>query len=195
LCSVVGVTVLAWLSRGLHLDGLADTFDGWASMRHGPAALEVMRDPRVGALGAAGMVLVLMLQVSALAVVISDTSPVAVVAVLTAAGLLSRGLLPWAARAGTPSAPSGLGQLVVGRTSTRQGAAVMVITAALAVGLLVWAGLPLISSALAVTASVLSVGAVRKSACRRFGAVTGDVLGAMVELAVTCALLVAALAA
>jgi adenosylcobinamide-GDP ribazoletransferase len=56
------VVTLAFLTRGLHLDGLADTFDALGSGKTGKKALAVMRDPRTGPLGAAAVMCILLLK-------------------------------------------------------------------------------------------------------------------------------------
>jgi adenosylcobinamide-GDP ribazoletransferase len=54
------VALSAAITGGLHLDGLADTFDGWVGGRGERArTLEIMRDSRIGAHGAAALVLLL----------------------------------------------------------------------------------------------------------------------------------------
>lgn len=58
------VAFLAFLSRGLHLDGLADTADGLLSGRDKEGMLSVMRDSRIGAMGAAALFLVLALKIT-----------------------------------------------------------------------------------------------------------------------------------
>lgn len=194
LCAVIGLTALAWLSRGLHLDGLADTIDGFASMRRGADAFSVMRDPQVGALGAAGLVLILLTQISALAVVVTATSPAGIAAVMAAMGLISRGVLPWAVRAGTPAADSGLGNAVVGSVPSAQAAVALTVTAAASAGLLIWTGLPVVAALLPCVAAAVASILLRRSAIVRFGAVNGDVLGALVEVAAAGALVVTALA-
>jgi adenosylcobinamide-GDP ribazoletransferase len=50
---------LAFLTRGLHLDGLADTMDGLASGGTREKVLEVMRDSRIGAFGVISLILLL----------------------------------------------------------------------------------------------------------------------------------------
>ena len=61
------MALLAVATGGLHLDGLADTADGLGSRRPADQALEIMRRPDAGPLGVATLVLVLLVQVSALA--------------------------------------------------------------------------------------------------------------------------------
>lgn len=53
------IGLLAFLTRGLHLDGLADTMDGLASGGGKEKILEVMRDSRIGAFGVISLILLL----------------------------------------------------------------------------------------------------------------------------------------
>ena len=64
--AVLGVVLSAALTGGLHYDGLADTVDGWRGGRTLARRLEIMKDSRIGAMGALALVLVLLLQVVAL---------------------------------------------------------------------------------------------------------------------------------
>ena len=60
------VTLLAIITGGLHLDGLADVFDGFAARGSKERFLAVMKDSRVGAVGVVGLVLLLLLKYAAL---------------------------------------------------------------------------------------------------------------------------------
>ena len=60
------VVTLACLTRGLHLDGLADTLDGLLGSRDRQKSLEIMKDSRVGVFGAVGAASVLLLKFAAL---------------------------------------------------------------------------------------------------------------------------------
>ena len=53
------IGLLAFLTRGLHLDGLADTMDGLGSGGPKEKILEVMRDSRIGAFGVISLILLL----------------------------------------------------------------------------------------------------------------------------------------
>src|SRR5512147_2988612 len=64
--NVLLIVVLVLLTRGLHQDGLADTLDGLAG-GHTPAErLSIMHDPRIGAIGATGLFLSLILRYAGL---------------------------------------------------------------------------------------------------------------------------------
>jgi adenosylcobinamide-GDP ribazoletransferase len=59
VAAALTLALWVWLTGGLHADGLADTADGLSAAHGNPArALEVMRDPRVGAHGALSLVVV-----------------------------------------------------------------------------------------------------------------------------------------
>jgi adenosylcobinamide-GDP ribazoletransferase len=171
------VTVAAGvlLTRGLHLDGLADTVDALGSYRRGDAALEVMRKPDIGPFGVVAIVLTLLIQSAAI-------TPWAVVAAWTAGRLA----VPIACRRGVPAArPDGLGALVAGTVPVPVAAGAAIVVGAGAV----WAvpGRPWQGPA-AVAAAVLVVLLLVRHAVRRFGGITGDVLGAAVEVATTVTL-------
>ncbi|MDH4154090.1 MAG: adenosylcobinamide-GDP ribazoletransferase [Nitrospira sp.] len=60
------IVLLVLLTRGLHQDGLADTLDGVAGGQTPAERLSIMRDPRIGALGATGLFLSLILRYAGL---------------------------------------------------------------------------------------------------------------------------------
>ncbi|MEU5831625.1 adenosylcobinamide-GDP ribazoletransferase, partial [Micromonospora tulbaghiae] len=94
VAAVVTVGLGALLTRGLHLDGLADTVDALGSYRRGPAALEIMKQPDVGPFGVVALVVVLLLQSAVLAELAGRDALAAFAAVVaaTAAGRLAVGL-------------------------------------------------------------------------------------------------------
>src|SRR3954451_21862996 len=71
ICAVLLAALLAGLTGGLHLDGFADVFDALGGGRGDRVRmLEIMRDSRIGAHGAAALILLLIAKVAALAQVI-----------------------------------------------------------------------------------------------------------------------------
>ncbi|MFC0113105.1 adenosylcobinamide-GDP ribazoletransferase [Kibdelosporangium aridum] len=178
----VGLVALA--TRGMHLDGLADTADGLGCYGPPERALAVMKEGGVGAFAVVALIVVLGLQ----AVSLGSVHWGAVV-VAFAAG---RAAFSWCCRHGVPAArPSGLGALVAGSQPVYVPVGWLVFLGAVAIPVVpsrLWAG-PL---AVVVAAAVLVafVAHVR----RRLGGITGDVLGAACELTVTVVLVVCALA-
>src|SRR2546429_8258581 len=64
LAALLTVTVWKLVTGGLHLDGVADCLDGLVG--NDPAQrLAIMRDSRIGAFGAVGLILFLLLEVAA----------------------------------------------------------------------------------------------------------------------------------
>src|SRR5688500_16958434 len=113
--AVLAVAVLAFLTRGLHLDGLADTADGLGPLRDRERALEVMRSRDVGPFGVATLVLTLLLQVACAATLLAtDGGWLALWAAVVVARLAM-------ARTGLPgvdvAAGSSLGRAVAGTVS------------------------------------------------------------------------------
>jgi adenosylcobinamide-GDP ribazoletransferase len=64
--SVALMLLLVVVTRGLHQDGLADTIDGLVGGRTAQARLAIMRDGRIGAIGATGLFLALGLRYAGL---------------------------------------------------------------------------------------------------------------------------------
>ena len=129
----LAIGLLALLSRGLHLDGLADLADGLASGKPAPAALDIMRRSDIGPLGTVTLILTLLIQVAALSQAESaghGRGPAA----LIAAVVTGRLALTWACRRGVPAArPEGLGALVAESVRPAIPAAATVATLAAAV--------------------------------------------------------------
>ncbi|MFC3688094.1 adenosylcobinamide-GDP ribazoletransferase [Aquipuribacter hungaricus] len=174
----------ALATRFLHLDGLADTTDGLVASWDRDRALEVMRTGDVGPCGATVLVVVLGAQAAALAALADTTAPTALAAV-TLAWAASRAVLPVLTARGTAAArPGGLGAGVLGSVSVP-----VAVLVPLAVAAVAWpAAGP--RGPLAVGLAVLAAGLLARHAHRRLGGLTGDVLGAGVEVALLAALVV-----
>jgi len=186
LAGLLVVAVLALATRGMHLDGLADTADGLGCSGGPQRALEVMRDGSAGPFAVVALVLVLTLQASALAALLAADRWLAVV-LAVAAGRVS---FAWCARHGVPPArPDGLGALVAGTQppTVPLGWGLVLLGALAAVPSRPWQG------AAAVLLAAAGVGWLSRHTTRRFGGLVGDVLGAANETATTVFLVVCAL--
>jgi adenosylcobinamide-GDP ribazoletransferase len=175
----------AALTRGLHLDGLADTVDGLGSYTARPRALAIMRSPEVGAFGVVAIVLAVLLQAGAVAE-IAGRSPLAVLTGVVAGLAAGRLAITWACRRGMPAArPDGLGALVAGTTRPLElwlGLVAVALLAVPAVPGRPWQGPVAVVVGLGLTLVV------HRHAVRRLGGTTGDVLGALVEIGQTATL-------
>jgi adenosylcobinamide-GDP ribazoletransferase len=184
LGSVLAIAVLAALTGGLHLDGLADLADGLGSRRPAAGALEIMKQSDIGPFGVVALVLTLLIQVAALDRAQGlGRGEVAIVA----AAVTARLAMTAACRPGVPAArPAGLGALVAGsvRPAALAGLAGAAVGGAGAFGVIF---------AVAVVAGLAAGLALTAMAVRRLGGITGDVLGAVAEVAAAACLLVTAL--
>ncbi|MBU4140706.1 MAG: adenosylcobinamide-GDP ribazoletransferase [Candidatus Omnitrophica bacterium] len=66
LANTLLVTLLIILTAGLHLDGLADTFDALLSRKARPEMLKIMRDSRIGTMGVLSLICIILLKLSLL---------------------------------------------------------------------------------------------------------------------------------
>lgn len=180
LSAALAVGTLALLTRGLHLDGLADAADGLACYRSPEKALAVMRSPETGPIGIAVLVLSLLLQVAALqACLAAGRGGVSLVVGVVVARLA-------VTLACTPSFPAasgtGLGSAVAGtvRAAVAGSLAVVVVVAA-ALALLPYGPAAALQGLVAVALGLVAALVLLRHAVRRLGGITGDVLGALVE--------------
>jgi adenosylcobinamide-GDP ribazoletransferase len=183
LAAVLAIAMLAALTRGLHLDGLADLADGLGSRQPARRALEIMKQSDIGPFGVATIVLTVLIQVSALARADQvGRGPVAV----AAAAVTARLAMMLACRHSVPSARrDGLGALVAGTVHPLVGG-ILVLASLAAAGTFGW----IYPAAMAI--ALLTSLAVTRLATHRLGGITGDVLGAVAEVAAAACLLVTA---
>lgn len=171
--AVLTAAALLAVSGALHLDGLADTADGFFSSRPRERILEIMRDSRIGTMGVAAIVIVLLLKVSALAALPGE-SRFSVILLMPLAGRVAPVLM----MASAPYARAdGLGA-VFGKRRLWAGATVCLAA-------LFGCGYVFLGAAgLAAAAATVVITMVFTLYCRaKIGGWTGDTAGAACELA------------
>ncbi len=189
--AAVAVAVGALLTGGLHEDGLADTADGFGGGWSPEQRLVIMDDPRQGTFGVLAIVASVTVRVAALAHLAGDRVHPAtawtVVLVAPAVHLLARG---WAVAALVTTPPArGDG---LGRTAAALGR-----RSGLAVALAAWAAVALLVAGPGPVGAALAAGAATTVAMvalarRKIGGLTGDVAGAVEQLAEMAALVAVA---
>lgn len=168
------IVLLVSFTRGLHQDGLADTLDGLAGGQTPAERLSIMRDPRIGALGATGLFLSLLLRYAALMALPHELRLPALLC-MPAVGRWTMVTLAWVSP--YARADGGLAAPFLTHLSWQH---VAISTIVLAIALTAsfrtaGAGLILLAGTMVVLVS--------RAACRiRFGGITGDTLGASNEV-------------
>lgn len=177
---VASVLLVLWIAitGALHLDGLADSADAWiGGMGDRERTLAIMKDPRCGPAGVVALIAVLLLKFAALA-----SLPVSAWLLLWVAPMLARGLVV----AGFLSTPyvreNGLGSRLGGGSRVPS-----MISLTLVVLLTLWLGW---RTSLALIACIALFAWWRQACMRRLGGMTGDTLGALVEIAEAVVLLI-----
>ena len=170
----LAASVLA--TGGLHEDGLADCADGFGGGRDRARKLEIMRDSRIGSYGGLALILSLGLRWQALALLAAQQTAFAPLALIALAMASRAGLgvaLLW-----MPTArQDGMGKSAAGTSFARAMAGMALAGLGLAL-LLPWSSALWVMIAMAAMQLIFA-----RIALRQIGGQSGDVLGAMQQLA------------
>jgi len=173
--AVLLVLAMTAVSGALHMDGLADTADGFLSSRPKERILEIMKDSHIGAMGVIAIVGMLLLKVAALGQFVEPDQAWRVALLMPLAGrcmmVLAIVVMPYARPEG------GLGTLFGGRRSPWPALwALLVLSGATR---FLWQD----TTGIACVAAALLVTLLFSLWCRRkIGGATGDTFGATCEL-------------
>lgn len=180
--AVAGAAMLAaWaiLTGALHLDGLADTADGAFAPVDRERRQAILRDVHHGTFGIVAIAIVLILKFSVLA----SAGRAEAASLILIAAVTGRAAIAPLLRLGSPARPDGMGHAVHGQATVH---AVAINLATVAAACLVAGGWP----GLAIGAGGLALAGLTGAWCAvRFGGLSGDLLGATVEIVETGVLL------
>lgn len=185
--AVIAVAVRVGITGGLHMDGLADLADGLGGGRDRDKRLTIMADSRLGSFGALALLLMVALQITVIAELISSqgfaANPVsssgrfslALFYPLISAPALSRGIIPLMMRLFPSARPGGMGDR--NRASASPAAVISSILSVLFITAFFYGVSGFVLTA-AVTLCIIGMAA---GISRRLGGLTGDVYGALIE--------------
>ncbi|MCL1981443.1 MAG: adenosylcobinamide-GDP ribazoletransferase [Proteobacteria bacterium] len=193
VAALIAVILLIGITGGLHLDGLADTADGLFSYRSRERMLEIMRDSTLGVNGVIAVVLAILARY----ILLRSIAPAGIVPALLIAPVLSRMALVWhSASARYAREERGLGDFVNQTGLTQAGMATLFSLILVGTILLVWGIQPGMVPGLTLVFHLPPIALATGFAAyasRRLGGITGDTIGASIELSELLSLFVALL--
>jgi len=181
LLSVILVTLLAFMTCGLHLDGVGDTFDGLGAGGDRDRILSIMDDSHTGTFGLIAIVLVLFLKINALESLDIDRWRVLLVAPIL--GRWAMVLLGYRSKA----AKAGLGSNLIDHLNTKHFLLATLLTLLLVA--VIFRGNGIVMMAWVAVFTTVS----KNYFHRRLGGLTGDTFGAVGELSETSVMVLLAL--
>lgn len=170
--AVMAVAAETAVTGGLHLDGLADTFDGIFSNRPKNRILSIMKDSRIGTNGTIALILVILLKT---ALLVSISSP-GLILYLFALPAVSRMNILWMAGTSAYASRDGMGKSVVKYTDIKEIITGTLIACVISAVFFRWAAFAVVPAA--VGFALLFCAYVK----RKIGGITGDIIGAVIEL-------------
>lgn len=190
VAAVLAVAAGVLLTGAFHEDGLADAADGLGGGQTKEKKLEIMKDSRIGSYGAAALILVLFLKVTAIAGLVQTTGAGEAALSLAAAGALSRTAALQLAVALPPARPEGAAFAAGSPTPSAWRDARLLTLGLMALALPAGG---LIGIFLCIFIALMIAVAATKLARDQVGGHTGDIAGAtqqVVEVAVLLTLLI-----
>ncbi len=162
-------TIYLCVTGGLHIDGLADTFDGIFSYRNREEMLNIMKDSRIGTFGVIGIIWLILLNIS-LSYYIDNIFFLMVPIVGRSSASLAASISTYARKEG------GMGGAFIENSGIKEG--LLSIVFSFVVGLIISD----ISIIVPLLATFISVILLTKSISKKLGGMTGDTIGAIIEI-------------
>ncbi len=172
LLNVILVILIIILTGGLHLDGLADTFDAFLSRKNKEEMLKIMQDSRIGTMGVLAIISIVLLKIALFYSINTPLKP----QVLLLMCVLSRWSLVWAMFLFNYARREGKAKVFIQGMNLK--IFILSTVIALACALTIWQIKGLVIMIIVALAAYLT----GKSVSDKIGGITGDTLGAMSEL-------------
>jgi adenosylcobinamide-GDP ribazoletransferase len=176
--AALAVIFLAYITRGLHIDGLADICDGFFCPVSPNRRMEIIKDSRVGSFGVIGICLLFLMKFAVLYVIIQSGHMFYLLPVI----VFSRFIIVFLAFIGKSISNKGLGQKIIGNISIKM--LIISFICILPCFFFSW------KSVLAFIIILLFAYTLNLRSKKLIGGINGDVLGAACEVSEVIVLLV-----
>jgi len=173
------------LTGGLHLDGLADTFDGIFSYRSKHRMLEIMKDSRLGANGALALIIGFLLKIFLL-VEVGFPALLIIPVIARLNSVVNAGVAKYAR-------PTGMGKALVTNTNASGVIVATILTVGFTLGVGGILGGSIVGWLLTIPVAMILGVYFAKLMERKIGGITGDTMGAVVEMTEVVVLFTAAI--
>ena len=182
VCDLLLLIAMTVITGGLHLDGMADVCDALAARGGRERFLAVMKDPHCGAIGVAGLLLLLMLKYQLL-LHLSQPDKWGALLLFPTVSRFSQVQMTFGSK---KASNSGLGSMFIDGVAPFQFVVALVTTIILAIWLAGW-----LNGLIMVVASLMVTMFLRHLCHRNLGGITGDLIGCVNEINELLALLIA----
>lgn len=185
LAAVLILTAWVAFTGALHIDGLADCSDAWVGGQGSrEKTLAIMKDPAAGPIAVVVIVLLLLVKLAAIVVLLDSVNLLTLLII----PLLARTTLLAAFIYAPYANPAGIGAKVSLYLSPKLAQALLLIAAAI-----IFIVLPILNSLILLLVIIVVFLLWRTACINRLDGVTGDCMGALVELQEVCVLIALAL--
>lgn len=191
ISSLLLVSLYALITGGFHIDGLSDTFDALGIKPSGDLKLDiekrlsVMKEPNTGPMGVLSIILIVLLKY----LLIRYMLEWGLLGIIFLFPMFSRWASVITIRSGSPARKDGLGSIFIGKIGIEPITIFTIIAASVFALVVLKTDIWLLALGISLTSlfGYLSIGFLK----RRFGGITGDHLGAIIELSEILFLLMA----
>lgn len=180
---VAAIVVSCWVAvtGSLHLDGLADSADGWLSGANGERALEIMKDPRCGSAAVCAVACVLILKFSALATLIEQDSTRLILA-LVIIPIISRTIAPLLFLTTPYANPKGIALNYIEQAPAFTRTLMSIVLVTLLIVVIAFSNVSLLTNIIVFSIIAAVVILLRRMMLQRLSGITGDTAGATIEI-------------
>ena len=185
----IGFCTAIILTGAIHCDGLADSADGLFSGRDKDKILEIMKDSRAGSFGVVSLILVAILNISALAE-LARISVELICAAIYSAPIIGRLAMVYVIKKFPYARPAGIGKAFSIYATNKIFLIALIETILFLLPIILLDAKIFLISMVALIISIIFANCAGKFSTKKIGGVTGDIYGAVEILAETLTIII-----